>query len=137
MCVYIYITYVFLTHKHNYTYIHIYYTMDYSLLSHKKNEIMSFAITWMELETLILSKVSRTKTNDIIYMWNLKKKKDTRQKQTYRHRKQIYGYQRGKVRIRMDWEFGINIYTLLYIKQITNKDLLYSTGNYSQYFLIT
>ena len=49
--------------------------MDYSLLSHKKNEIMSFAITWMELETLILSKVSRTKTNDIIYMWNLKTKK--------------------------------------------------------------
>ena len=34
-------------------------------------------------------------------------------------------------------EFGINIYTLLYIKQITNKDLLYSTGNYAQYFVIT
>ena len=34
-------------------------------------------------------------------------------------------------------EFGINIYTLLYIKQITNKDLLYSTGNYIQYFAIT
>ena len=26
-------------------------------------------------------------------------------------------------------EFGINIYTLLYIKQITNKDLLYITGD--------
>ena len=34
-------------------------------------------------------------------------------------------------------EFGINIYTLLYIKQITSKDLLYSTGNYTQYFVIT
>ena len=34
-------------------------------------------------------------------------------------------------------EFGINIYTLLYIKyQIANKDLLYSTGNYTQYFVI-
>ena len=32
-------------------------------------------------------------------------------------------------------EFGMNIYTLLYIKQI-NKDLLYSTGNYTQYFVI-
>ena len=31
---------------------------------------------------------------------------------------------------------GINIYTLLYIKQITYKDLLYSTGNYT-YFIIT
>ena len=34
-------------------------------------------------------------------------------------------------------EFGINIYTLLYIKQIINKDLLYSTGNSAQYSVIT
>ena len=34
-------------------------------------------------------------------------------------------------------EFGINIYTLPYIKQITNKDLLQSIGNYTQYFVIT
>ena len=26
-------------------------------------------------------------------------------------------------------EFGINIYTLLYIKQIANKDLMYNTEN--------
>ena len=32
---------------------------------------------------------------------------------------------------------GIDIYTLLYIKWITNKDLLYSTGNYTQYLVIT
>ena len=29
------------------------------------------------------------------------------------------------------------MYTVLYIKQITNKDLLYSTRNYTQYFVIT
>ena len=29
----------------------------------------------------------------------------------------------------IDWEFGIDMYTLLYLKQITNKDLLFSTGN--------
>ena len=29
------------------------------------------------------------------------------------------------------------IHTLLYIKQMTNEDLLFSTGNYTQYFLIT
>ena len=34
-------------------------------------------------------------------------------------------------------EFGINIYTLLYIKQIINRDLLYSTGKSTQYFVIT
>ena len=34
-------------------------------------------------------------------------------------------------------EFGINRYILLYIKEINNKDLLYSTGNYIQYLVIT
>ena len=34
-------------------------------------------------------------------------------------------------------EFGSNIQSLLYKKEITNKDLLYSTGNYTQYFVIT
>ena len=29
----------------------------------------------------------------------------------------------------MNWEFGIDIYTLLCIKWITNGNLLYSTGN--------
>ena len=29
----------------------------------------------------------------------------------------------------INWEIGIDIYTLLYIKYITNKNLLYSTGN--------
>ena len=31
------------------------------LLSHKKDKIMPFAATWMELETLILSEVSQKK----------------------------------------------------------------------------
>ena len=33
--------------------------------------------------------------------------------------------------------FGINIYTLPYIKKIINKDQLYSTGNSTQYSVIT
>ena len=33
----------------------------------------------------------------------------------------------------IDWEFGIDTYTLLYLTQITNKDLLYSIGNSAQY----
>ena len=37
-----------------------------------------------------------------------------------RLREQIYGYQRGKAGGGgIDWEFGINQYTLLYLKQIT------------------
>ena len=34
-------------------------------------------------------------------------------------------------------EFGIKIYTLLYIKQTTNEDLLYSTENCTQYLVLT
>ena len=34
-------------------------------------------------------------------------------------------------------ELGLNIHTLLYIRQIINKDLLYSTGNSTQYSVIT
>ena len=30
-------------------------------------------------------------------------------------------------------EFGMHTYTLLYLKWVTNKDLLYSTGNPAQY----
>ena len=38
---------------------------------------------------------------------------------------------------RINWEFVINRYTLLCIKQKKNRDLLYSTGNYIQYLVIT
>ena len=60
----------------------------------------------------------------------------TKQKQAHRHRKQTYGYQRGGGS-RINQEFGIKIYTLLYIKQITNKDLPYSIWDYTKYPAIT
>ena len=36
-----------------------------------------------------------------------------------------------------DKQYGINRYKLLYIKQISKKDLLCSKGNYIQYLVIT
>ena len=56
----------------------------------------------------------------------------TKQKQTYRHRKQASGCQRRG----MDWEFGINRCKLVYTKWINNKALVWSTGNYIQYPVI-
>ena len=37
----------------------------------------------------------------------------------------------------LDWEFGINKCKLIYIEWINNKVLLYSTGNYIQYPVIS
>ena len=36
----------------------------------------------------------------------------------------------------MNWEFGMSRYKLLYMGWISNKALLYSTGNYIQYLVI-
>ena len=38
---------------------------------------------------------------------------------------------------RMNWEIGIDIYIILYIRKITNKNLLYCTGNSIQYSVMT
>ena len=63
---------------------------------------MSFAATWLDLEIIILSEVSQTEKNKyhvislicgILKM--IKMNLFTKQKQTHRHRKQTYGYQRG------------------------------------------
>ena len=67
----------------------------------KKNEMMLFAATWMDLEIIIPSEVSQKERQilcDITYMWNLKYDTNEliyKQKQTHRHRKQTYGHQRG------------------------------------------
>ena len=58
-----------------------------------------------------------------------------RQKQTHRHRKQTES-SKAKGREWLNQEFEIKIYTLLYIKQITNKVRLYHTRNYAQYLAI-
>ena len=44
--------------------VHIYNGI---LLSHKKDKIMSFAATWMDLEINVVSKLERQMSYDIIY----------------------------------------------------------------------
>ena len=51
------------------------FTMEY-YSAIKKNEILPFATTWLDLEIIILSEVSQKKRQlsyAITYMWNLKK----------------------------------------------------------------
>ena len=67
----------------------------------KKNETLPLAATWMDLENILNEMPDRERQilYDITYMWNLKKIQMnlfTKQKHTHRHRKQTYGYQRGK-----------------------------------------
>ena len=50
------------------------YVMEY-YSSIKKNEIMPFPATWMDLETIILSEVSQTKTNIIYHLYVESKKR--------------------------------------------------------------
>ena len=70
----------------------------------KKNELLSLTTTWMDLEGIMLSEVSQTKTNAVWYHLYVKSKKQnklvniTQKKQTHRYREQTSGYQ---------WEEGM------------------------------
>ena len=64
---------------------------------------------------------------------NLFKIRETRHRET--HREQTYsspGAEDGEGIVR---EFGADMYTLLYLKWIMNKDLLDSTGNSAQCYM--
>ena len=60
----------------------------------------------------------------------------TKQTQTNRYQKQIYGSQGNMLWGGLNQKPGMNIHTLLQKRQITNKDLLYSPGNPTQYSVI-
>ena len=60
-------------------------------------------------------------------MWNLKRNDTnqlTKQNQTHRLGEKTYGYRREGWGERIVREFGMDRYTLIYLKWITNKDLL-------------
>ena len=77
---------------------------------------------------------------DITHMWNLKNnmneliyktETDSRTQKTNLWLPNRKGSEGG-----INQEFRISRYKLLYIKQVNNKDLLYSIGNYIQYPVI-
>ena len=74
--------------------------MDYYSVI-KKNKPTLSAATWMDIENIILSEVSQKEEDKYrmisLITWNLKYNTNEFMKQTHRHGKQIYGYQRKKV----------------------------------------
>ena len=54
--------------------VHVYNAI---LPSHKKNEIMPFAATWMDLKSVILNHTKSEREGEILYgipyLWNLKR----------------------------------------------------------------
>ena len=115
------------------------YAMEY-YSAIKKNEIMSFAATQMQLEIIILSEVNqkeKDKIYGVTYMWNLK----------YQTNELIYEIEidsptwRTDLLLRggegqMGWEFGISGCKLLHIEWINNEILLQNTRNSIQYPVI-
>ena len=110
------------------------------------NFIWNWTVT-LELVHLICSNMdeprdcytewSKSDTGEIPYdipcMWNLKRNDTnelTKQKESHRLREGTYGCRREIVK-----EFGTVIYTLLYLKWMTNKDLLYSTWSSAQCYM--
>ena len=111
------------------------------ILAIRRNEIGSFLDMWMDLETVIQSEVSpkeKNKFHILMHIFGSQKNSTDDQfaGQKLRHicRKQTYGHQRGKVAGGvgdgvMNWEIGIDMYKLMCIKWMTNKNLLYKKIN--------
>ena len=58
------------THTHTHTYTHTHTETQRNVIQHKKNETMPFAATWMKLQIIILSEISKNET-DIYLMISL------------------------------------------------------------------
>ena len=121
------------------------YTMKY-YSAIKRNETESFVETWMDLETVIQSEISPKEKNKYCIITHIcgTQKNGTgepvcqAETETQVQRTNVWtprgesggGGGGGGV---MNWEIGIDMYTLICIKWITNKNLLYK--KFFKYFL--
>ena len=98
------------------------YTMEY-YSAIKKNKIMPFVATWMNLEIVILSEVSQIGNTNITWYCLHMESKKKRYKWTCLHNRNRVTNVENKLMVTSgggrggkNWEIGIDIYTLLYIK---------------------
>ena len=103
----------------------------------KKDKIISFAATSMELEILIVSKVRKGKTDTLRYHsyveYKICNKWYTHKTETdHGHGIQTCICQGGREGSGMDWEFGMSRCKILHLEWISSETLLYSTRNYIQ-----
>ena len=108
-------------HMHAHTHTHTHNGI-YSAI--KKHEIMPFAAAQIDLESLVLSEGSQTEKYDLPYMWTLKRNYtneilQNRKRLTDLENEPMVAGEEGIVR-----EFRMDMHTRLYLKWITNKDLL-------------
>ena len=92
------------------------YTMEY-YSAIKKSEILTFVAIWMDLEMIKPSEISQTEKDNchmtsLIYRIKKKLIYKTEIDHTYRKQMVFKGEREGVI----NYEFGINIYTLLDIK---------------------
>ena len=64
--------YIYIVYTHTYIYIH---TMEFYCSATKKNEILPFAVTWLDLEGIMLIEIKQRRTNSVCYNLYLESKK--------------------------------------------------------------
>ena len=108
----------------------------------KKNEIMPCAATWMGLKSVIMSKKVRQRWKNTVWHPLYVDSKMKEYKWTYlQNRNRLTDFEHKRVVVWEGWgkrtvrEFAKDLYTPLYLRWITNKDLLYSTWNSAQYYV--
>ena len=76
------------------------------LLSHKKDEMMPFATTWMDLKIIITSEVSQRKTNTIWYCLYVESKK--MMQMNYLQNRDRFTYLENEITVTRGEEVGKN-----------------------------
>ena len=122
------------------------YTVEY-YSAIKKNEIMPFAATWMDpetiidLETIILSEISQPAKNKHLMISPLcgiqKKDELISREEIDSDTLKMYGYQRGQMGGGEGWIGVLGLaHAHRHMEQLANRALLYRTDNSTQYSLV-